>query len=69
MEKEAKRAASRAMKHAIFCDIENDKYTDEEKALAIYEIMNWATHNSVTKDKMLDVIKWLFNKCYEVTKE
>ena len=51
---------------AVFSDIDNDEYTEEEKALAIYYVMKMPTHNGVKKDWMLSVIKWLWNKCYEI---
>ena len=43
--------AGRAYK--IFHDLDNDQYTLEEKAVAIYTIMNMATHNSVRKDAFI----------------
>lgn len=52
---------------AIFEQLDSDKYTDEEKALAIYKVMNMPTHNSITKADMLKAIKWLLDKCYEIT--
>ncbi len=51
---------------AIFENINNDTYSDEEKALAIYKVTKMPTHNSVKKDSMLSVIKWLWDKCYEI---
>ena len=51
---------------AIFAQINRDKYTDDEKAMAIYAVLNMATHNSVTKDNMLVVIKWLFDRLWSV---
>lgn len=50
----------------IFSDINNPGFSDEEKAMAIYTVMNMATHNSVSKDKMLSVIKWLWNTAFEI---
>lgn len=50
---------------AIFMQINSEEYTDDEKALAIYIVMEMATHMSITKDMMLDVIKWLWNKSFE----
>lgn len=51
---------------AIFEDINSDEYSDEEKALAIYDVMKMPTHNGVKKDSMLSVIKWLWHKIYEI---
>lgn len=53
----------------IFSDISNSKYSDEEKALAIYQVMNMPTQNSVTKNEMLEVIKFLWNQSYELESE
>ena len=50
---------------AVVIQIDSDKFTDEEKAEAIYHVMNAPTHNSITKDNMLNVIKWLWHKHYE----
>lgn len=47
--------------------IENlDKHTDDEIILAIYTILNMVTIMAVKKDNLLKVIRWLFNKFYEV---
>lgn len=53
----------------IFTNINTDKYTDEEKGEAIKMIADMPTHNSITKAKMLDVIKYLWNLCFEEVKE
>lgn len=50
---------------AIVKDISSDKFTDEEKAEAIYLVMNMATHNFVTKTDFINVVKWLWNRFYE----
>lgn len=50
---------------AIFSQINSDKYTELEKAEAIYQVAEMPTHNSITKREMLAVIKWLWNKRYE----
>ena len=51
---------------AIFVQINSDKYTDNEKAIAIYDVLQMPTHNGITKDRALAVAKYLFNKIYEV---
>lgn len=51
---------------AIFKDINNSEYSEFDKALAIYMVMNMETHNSVTKASMLEVIKWLWDRHYEI---
>lgn len=50
---------------AVVKDISSDKFTDDEKAEAIYLVMNMATHNSITKTDFLNVIKWFWHKFYE----
>lgn len=45
--------------YAIFLGINSDKFTDEEKKAAISHIADMATHNSVPKSAMIDVIRWL----------
>lgn len=47
--------------------IENlDKHTDEEIAVAIYKILNMVTIMAVKKDSLLNVVRYLFDKLYEV---
>ena len=50
---------------AIFDNIDSPDFTDLEKGEAIYEVLKMPTHNSITKDKMLNVINWLFDKVFE----
>lgn len=50
---------------AIFMQIDSKDYTDEEKAIAIHEVMNMPTHMSITKDNMVAVIKHLWHQKYE----
>ena len=54
---------------AVFEQLDSDKYTDEEKALAIYKVMNIETHNSVTKADMVKAIKYLWHKAYSFENE
>ena len=54
---------------AVFMQIESDQYTDDEKATAIYHVIKMPTHIGVTKDAMLAVIKWLFDKLWDVEGE
>ena len=52
---------------AIFDNIENPALSDEAKGYAIYVVLNkTVTHNSITKKAMLAVIRWLFNKVFEI---
>ncbi len=54
---------------AIFLQINSEEFTDEEKAEAIFIVMNIATHNSIKKDNMLAAIRWLWNQKYEWVEE
>ena len=54
---------------SIFYDIQSNKYSDEEKALAIMQVCGMETHNSVTKDAMLRVIWHLLNELWELPEE
>ena len=54
---------------AIFENIENATVSIEEKGLAIYIVVNMATHNSVTKASMLKVIRWLLDRAFEIRQE
>lgn len=51
--------------YVIVHNIKDDRFTDEEKGYAIHTVLNMATHNSITKDVMLQIIDWLFNKAFE----
>jgi hypothetical protein len=49
----------------IFHDIDSDKYTVEQKGLAIKIILDMETHNSVTKAMLMKALKWLWNEHFE----
>ena len=53
---------------SIFMDIESNEHTVQEKGEAIYKVMRMPTHNGVTKDMMLKVIRWLFNIIFDAPK-
>lgn len=46
---------------AIFMNIGSKDYSIEEKGAAIQMVCDMPTHNGITKDRMLDVIRWLLN--------
>lgn len=51
----------------IFNDINSEEYSDVEKAAAIYTIIQMPTpaqHNSIGKDELIEVIKYLWNGLY-----
>jgi len=53
----------------IFSNINEDKYSDAEKARAIYIIMNRSVHKGeVVKEDMMEVIKWLWHRQFRVRK-
>ena len=49
----------------IFLGIDSDKYTVEEKGLAIKFILDMETHNSVTKAMFVKALRWLWNEHFE----
>ncbi len=51
---------------AIFKNINADNISDDDKVLAIYTVMNMETHNAITKTDFLEVVKWLWNRSYEI---
>lgn len=51
---------------AIFDNIKDSNVTLEEKGEAIKEIMELATHNSVTKEQALHVIDFLWHLVFDV---
>ena len=50
----------------IFRNINSPKYSNEEKILAIRIVIDMETHNSFTKDNLLEVLGWLWNNNYEL---
>lgn len=54
---------------AIFMDIENKQYTEDEKGTAIYNVCKMPTHNGISKDFMLKVIWWLLRRLFDLSEE
>lgn len=54
---------------ALFCNINTDKFNDQEKGQAIYEVLKMPTHNSISKDKMLSVIDYLLRLSFDLPDE
>ena len=54
---------------AIFAQIDSEKYTVEEKGTAIYEVLKMPTHNGITKDQMLSVIRFLVLLAFDIPEE
>ena len=47
---------------AIFNDIHNEETEVEDKIIAIDEVSGMATHNGITKKKMVEVLHWLIEE-------
>ena len=43
-----------------------EEHTDEEISYAIYRILNMPTIMAVTKDNLKKIVRYLFDKCYEI---
>lgn len=47
---------------AIFKDIHSDETDVEDKITAIQDVIGMETHNSVTKNDMLEALRWLMEE-------
>ena len=47
---------------AVFMQIDSKEFTEDEKYVAIQQVLDAATINSITKKQVLNVVSWLFNK-------
>ncbi len=47
---------------AICKDIRSEKYSVNEKGLAIHQMLSMATHNGITKQELIDVLMWLWHE-------
>lgn len=55
-------------KAVVICEnLDSEKYSLEERALAIQEVMNMPTHMGVRKDTLIGMIRWLWNLNLEVS--
>lgn len=52
--------------YAICKNIEAAKATDEEKGLAIHHMLQMPTHNGITKNELLNIIRYLHGMCFEM---
>ena len=50
---------------AIFNNLFDDKYSIEEKVLAIRKVIDMETHNSISKSKMLVAMNWMWEQIFE----
>lgn len=46
----------------ILNNISSDEIDPEDKILAIEEVVEMETHNSITKKQMVDALDWLINE-------
>lgn len=53
----------------IVKNISNESYTDNEKAVAIYMVMNMPTLNSVTKYELVKAMRWLWHMAFSLEDE
>lgn len=53
---------------AIFRNINNDKFTDDEKIEAIREVIDMETHNGIAKSDCFYALSWLLNKLHKEAK-
>ena len=53
----------------IFVQINSKKYTDVEKRMAILEVLQMPTHNSISKCAMLEVIGYLLSLAFDIPEE
>ncbi len=53
----------------IVKDLSNNNVSDNERALAIYQVMNMPTLMSVTKAEMVNVIRWLWHQAFRFETE
>lgn len=55
---------------ATICEnIESNQFSEEEKCLAIYTVMNTHIQNGITKATLNGVIKWLWALIFELEEE
>lgn len=50
---------------AIFRNIKVADVSETVKAESIKRVLEMPTHNSITKDEILNVVEWLLNQAFE----
>lgn len=50
----------------IFQNIDKPDISTEEKAAAIFKVINMETHNSITKASMLKALRWLLELSFDI---
>lgn len=51
---------------AIFENLNDINVTIEEKGVAIRQIIDMETHNSITKNQLVKAMDWLWNQIFEL---
>ena len=57
-----KKTEAMAEAMAIVRNIQEDESDPERKLLAIQEVLDMETHNSVTKQQLLDTLRWILEE-------
>lgn len=57
------------MARAIFKNLEDCQQPIEIKGLAIRTVIDMATHNSITKDQLLQAMDWMWNQMFELKED
>jgi hypothetical protein len=52
--------------YIIFHELNSGEFTQEQKFLAIYRIINLEARNSISKAELFEAFRWFFNQHYEV---
>lgn len=55
------RKARLKYRHIAMFELDNPAYSDREKITGIVDIANMATHNSVPKDSMIAIIRYMLD--------
>lgn len=50
---------------AVFVQINDDKYTEQQKLNAIKQVIEMPTHNGITKNCILNAFRWFFDWAVE----
>ena len=54
--------------YAICKNINDCDRSDNDKGLAIYIMMNMETHNGITKQELIEIIRYLHKLCFDIVK-
>lgn len=51
----------------VFTNLDSNKYTQNEKALAIYKVLRMPTKNGISKEAICKATKWLWDQLFELS--